>query len=282
METVPTHKSNRTPIIALVAVVIVLGATFGFYYIQSSGTISSLNQTTSSQASEISSQSSEISSQASDISSQATQLATDNAKIGNLTSNVSNLQSQISTLQAQVASDETRITSLVAKNSQANQTIASLNSQVSSDGTQIVSLNGQISSDELQISNLQSQVTSLQGITGLADYKSLAPAQVFTTGTTGNALLVKSTINDAGYISITVTSASDYANEGWWVTENFSSSVVSPSYYGMTMPGTGIFYTFSSQSETEICPVVPGTIAVYLATHDSSPQSATLSVMYYY
>jgi peptidoglycan hydrolase CwlO-like protein len=282
METVPARQSSRTSIVALVAIVIVLGAAFGFYYIQSSGTISTLNQTTSSQASEISSQSSEISTQASQITSQVAQLGADNAKITNLTSNVSNLQSKVASLQAQVTSDEARITSLIAKNSQANQTIASLSSQVSSLNTQISSLNGQITSDESQVSTLQSQVASLQAMTGLSDYKSLVSAQVFATGTTGDILLTKSVINNAGYIAITVTSASDYAKEGWWVMDNFSSSVNSPTYAGIIIPGAGMFYPFSSQSETEICPVVSGTIAVYLATSDTSAQSATLSVVYYY
>jgi uncharacterized coiled-coil protein SlyX len=282
METAPARQSSRTPIIALVAIVIVLGAAFGFYYIQSSGTISSLNQTTSSQASEISSQSSEIASQTSQIASQATQLAADNAKITNLTSSVYNLQSEVTSLQAQVASDEARITSLVAKNNQANQTIASLNSQVTSLNTQISSLNGQITSDASQISSLQSQVASLQGITGLSEYKTLVTVQLFTTGTTGSVRLTSSVINYAGYIAITVTSASDYANEGWQVRDNYSSSVVSPTYVGIVMPAEGEFYPFNSQSETQVCPVVPGTVAVYLATSDSSAQSATLSVVYYY
>ena len=134
-------------------VLIVLGAVFGYYYLQSSSTISSLNQTVNSRAIEVSQKNTLISNLNATIVSNNAKIANDTAKIANLTSTITSLQSQ-------VQADEARINSLLAKNAQENQTIASLNSQ-------IASLNSQIASYQSQVSSLQAQVSQLQAQVGL-------------------------------------------------------------------------------------------------------------------
>lgn len=241
----PTHQS-RTPLFALVAVVVILGAAFGFYYFQASGSIASKDQT--------------ISSQSSEIASQLAQISADNSQIANLNS--------------QVSSDQAMITSLTSGYARANQTIASLNSQ-------ITTLNSQISSDLSQISSLQSQVSSLQIIAALTDSTSLVSSQTFTTNSSGVVLLTTFTAKDAGYVLVSVTSASDAANMGPEVKMTFASNVQG-SYRGMIIPALGFFYSFSQVPDALPIPVTPGTVSVYLVTSDTSAQTATVSVIYYY
>jgi|SRR2546428_1532486 len=141
-----------TPVVrvgaGLISVVVVLGGALGYYYLQSSNTISTLNQTISSQVQTISSQSNQLTQRNSLISSLNATIRTDTSKIAEDTSRIANLTSTVTTLQ-------TRMISLVAKAAQQNTTIASLNNQ-------IVSLNAQIGTAQSQISSLQAQVSQLQ------------------------------------------------------------------------------------------------------------------------
>ena len=242
---IPPSK-GRGPLIALVAVIIVLGAGFGFYYLQSSSTISGLDQK---------------------ISSQQGQITADNAKI-------SDLNQTIISLQSQVATDESRINSITAKDLQANQTIASLDSQVSS-------LNAQITTYQSQVTSLQNQVCSLQAIGSLTSTEHLVSAQTFNTGTSGQVTVTTFTAQYAGYVLVSVSSASDPTNEGPEVFLSFSSGVQGD-YGSMTIPTQGYFIPFSSSVNALPVPVVPGTVTVYLDTADTTAQTATLTVVYYY
>ena len=283
--------AGKLPIVVLAIVVVVLGAAFGVYYVQASGTITSLNQTVTSQSSQMSSQSSQISSQSTQISTQASQIAaqvqqitTDNAKITSLNSTVGSLQTQVTSLQSQVATDQTKISLLTTKDTKANQTIASLNSQITTLNSQITSLNSQISPLESQISSLQAQIASLQTITGLSQSTSEVSSQSFSTGTTAQVQVASFAANYAGYVAITVTAASDYSNEGAETCNVYASSVNSPTYGQICIPGgaSGYFEPLSGIPDTGVFPVLPGTVTVYLVTADSTAQSATLSVTYYY
>jgi len=140
---------------------------------------------------------------------------------------------------------------------------------------QITSLNGQITS-------LQAQVSMLESVTGLSDSTTELNAQTFHTGSGGNVSVVTFTAKYAGYLAMTVTSASDYSNEGGTMGITYASSVNSPDYLGIIIPFSNGFYPFGGVPDTLIFPVAPGTITVYLATSDNSSQSATLSVIYYY
>ena len=81
---------------------------------------------------------------------------------------------------------------------------------------------------------------------------------------------------------MTVTSASDYANEGIETDNTFSSSINSPSYSGIYIPSNGYYFPFASVPDTQVFPVVKGTVTVNLLTSDTTAQSATISVTYYY
>jgi len=143
----------------LITVVVVLGGAFGYYYVQSSNTISSLNQTISSQVQTISTQSLQLSQRNALISSLNATILTDTSKIANDTARIVNLTSTVTTLQ-------TRMTSLVAKAAQQNTTIASLNNQIASLNAQIGTAQSQISSLQAQVSQLQAELTAYaRGIT---------------------------------------------------------------------------------------------------------------------
>jgi chaperonin cofactor prefoldin len=253
----PARKANghsRTPLLAMLVIIILLGAFLGYYYLQSSSEISSLNQTAASQ-------SSQLGVQAQQIASDNAKISSDTSEITNLTSTVSSLQARISTLNGQVSSDQSQITQLES---------------------QVSSYQSQISTLQSQVSSLQSQVSSLEAVTGLTESTLETNAQSFNTGTSGGVQITSFTANYAGYVAVTVTAASDPTNEGPEVDVVFASSVHSPSYSGIDMPSSGFFYPFSSSSETISVPVAPGTVTVYLETSDITAQTATVSVVYYY
>jgi len=280
--------------VALVVVIVIIAGAFGYYFITASGTISSqssqissqssvvsaqsnqissLGSVVSSQSSQVSTQSAQISSQSGQISAQTAQIATQAALIAADNTQIANLTSKVNSLKMQVAADQAKIQTLTTGYAVANATITSLNSQ-------IASLNTEISALDSQIAGLQAQVSILQSITGLSSSTTEVNAQFFYT--TGNALVVTFTANYAGYVAMTVTSASDYSNEGGTIHITYALNVNSPYYSGIYIPSQGFFYPFGGIPDTLIFPVTPGTITLYLGTSDLTQQSATLSVIYYY
>lgn len=252
MEAAP--KQNRAVVFGLIAVIIVLGAAFGLYFVEATGTISSKDRT---------------------ISSQSAQLSNDVAQISADEASVTNLTSTVASLRQTVAADSAEVSSLTAGYTRANGTIATLNSQ-------ITSLNAQIASDNSQIAALQSQVTSLQAISTLSSNEALVTSQLFTTNSSGLLELGSFTTQYAGYLSITATSSSDPANVGCFVDNTFAANVLSPDFSGIVIPGGGFFLVFGSIPATLVFPVTPGTVAVYLATADLTAQNATVAVTYFY
>jgi chaperonin cofactor prefoldin len=254
--------------VAAVVVIAILGASFGsYFYYTSAYEIPSLNHIILSQSTKISSLNQTVSSQASQLASQAQQIASDNAKISNDTSEINNLTSTISSLQSKIAALNGQLISDQSK-------ITQLQSLISAYQSQIATLQNQIAS-------LQIQVSSLEAIAGLTETTIETPTSSFSTGDNGLVQIAGFTADYAGYVSVTVSSASDPTNEGLQVLIEFAPSV-SSSYSGIYIPGSQNFYPFSSSSETDVIPVVPGTVLVYLATSDITSQTATLSVTYYY
>jgi hypothetical protein len=156
----------------------------------------------------------------------------------------------------------------------ANGTITTLNAQISSD-------NLQIAVDMAQIATLQSQVSMLQGIAGLSDSVDEASGTYYT-GSGGNTTIVTFTANYAGYVAMSFTAASDAPNEGMTIHLTYGANVNSPTYTGLYIPPAGYFYVLGYIPGTVIIPVTSGTITVYLETADSTSQSGTLTVTYYY
>jgi TolA-binding protein len=240
--------------VAAVVVIAILGVSFGsYFYYTSAYEIPSLNHTISSQAQQIASDNAKISN--------------DTSKINNLTSTISSLQNKIAALNGQLSSDQSQITQLQSQ-------ITQLQSQISTYQSQIITLQNQITS-------LQTQVSSLEAIAGLNEATIETPTSSFSTGDNGLVQIAGFTADYAGYVSVTVSYASDPTNEGLQTTIEFAPSIYS-SYSGIIIPSSQTFYTFSSSSETDVIPVVPGTVLVYLETSDITPQTATLSVTYYY
>ena len=237
--------------VVLVVVIVVLGAGFGYYYFQSTGTISSLNST--------------ISVRNARISSLNATIASDKDRIANLTGTVANLRST-------VASDEAKIAQLNTGYAHANATITTLNAQ-------IATLNVSIAVDEAMITNLQTQVTDLTATLNLSKSTVEVGPQSFQT--TGHQQVAAFTALYAGYVVITSSAASDFSHEGTDVNIAFANNVYSPSYSGIDIPASGLFYVFGSATDSIVVPIAPGTVTVYLDTSDLTSQSATLTVTYY-
>ena len=242
---VEPKKSGRTLVVVLVVVILLLGALFGYYYVQSTNTVNSLNET--------------IALKDAQISALSATVAANTLKIANLTAQVQSLQAIVD--------------ALTAGYTQANATIASLNAQVAS-------LNSQISSLNAQITQLQSQNADLMDIIALNKVTVQVPTTTFHTN--GSTTVISFSADYAGYVIVTMTAASDFAHEGIEVNNTFASSINSPYYTGIIMPGEGFFYAFSGVPDAQVFPVVPGIVTVYLQTSDLSDQTATLTVTYYY
>ena len=171
------------------------------------------------------------------------------------------------------------ITSITAKDQQANKTISSLNSEVSTLDSQISSLNTQISTDMSQMISLQNQVADLQAISSLQSKQTVVSSKSVTD--LGETNVTTFTADYAGYVLVTVSAASDYANEGTGVYLVFASSVQGH-YSAMVIPAKGYFEGFSGVPDALPLPVVPGTVTVYLDSVDSTAQTATVTVVYFY
>ena len=231
----------------LIAVIVVLGGAFSYYYVSSSGTISS---------------------QSSQLSANAAQIASDSAKITGLTSTVASLQQTLNAANA-------RLSSLTAGYAKANSTIDALNAQVTS-------ISAEIASDTAQITSLQQEVSSLQAIATLAQFTVLVSSQQVFTNASGIALLDNFTANYAGYVTVTASASSDPANVGAFTDQTFSAAINSPDFTGIAIPAGGFYFPFNSVPSTIVFPVLPGSVAVYLVTSDATAQSATVTVTYYY
>lgn len=155
-------RGSRTVLVVFFVIVVVLVAAFGYYYVQSSGTISSQESQISAQLAQLSAKESQLSAKTAQLASDNATITNDNARIANLTSIVSSFVSKVSSLQSEVTTDQAKVSSLTSRDAQANKTIDSLNTQIGSLQSQISTLNGQVASDQSQISSLQSQVSSLQ------------------------------------------------------------------------------------------------------------------------
>ena len=250
MEVAPGPKKNLTlPLALMVALVVVVGA-FGYYYVQSSAEMSALDQT-------VTSQSQASVSQASRLSAFAAQIQKDSG--------------EISALNSTIAADRAQVAALRSGYAGANATIASLDAQVGA-------LNSQITTDNAQVASLQSQILSLQAAASLSESRVVAQSQSFTTNSSGVVLVAKFTPGDAGYVVVSVSADSDPANDGVAIANLFGSEVNSPDYSGILIP-TG---AFGSVPTVMVIPVAPGTAYVYLATADTTAQTSTLSVTYYY
>lgn len=295
--------------VALIAVIVVLGGAFGYYFITASGTISSQSSQISSQSSvvsaqsnqisslgsvvssqssqvstqsaQISSQSGQISSQSGQLSAQSAQIATQAAQIAADNTQIANLTSKVNSLKTQVAADQAKIQSLTTGYAASNATIVSLNSQIATLNTQIATLNGEIATDNAQIASLQAQVASLMAITGLSDSTNEASGTYYTGGS-GSVAIVTFTANYAGYVAMSFTAASDAANEGMTIDLTYGANVNAPTYSGLYLPCCGYFYIVGYIPGSVVIPVTSGTVTVYLETSDFTSQSGTLTVTYYY
>ena len=246
-------KERRLGFLALVIIVLLLAATFGLYYWQSTNTISGLNKTITSQASVLSSQSR-------DISSASTRIA-------NLSSTVSALQSRLSTLESEASADKAEINSITSKDSEANQTISSLNSKVSS-------LNSQISSIEAQLKFLGSTFTAISSLpVTVENVTSSFTAEPQAATKVGGFIAL-----GTGYVAVNITSLSQvgaaYVEFGC-----NCSFVLSTNSTALSVVGP---YPISGTSGLVLVPVIaPGDVFVFVYDQSSTVLYGEVSIAYY-
>jgi peptidoglycan hydrolase CwlO-like protein len=272
---VKEKKGSMVPLLAAVVVIVVLGAGFGYYYLQASSQISSLNT-----------QNAGLSSQ---LSTALDNIGKDNNQIAALTSNVTSLQnqvsndkSQISSLQGTISSDNASLATLSSQNATNSALIATLRANMTSLQNSVGSLNSQVGSLNSQISSLNSQISTLQGqVNSYSGLLALSSQQVEVSSTTvspqlGQLNKIGSTFNVqyAGYVIITISGTFTPADVVLAVGNNFSSSI--QTHYGYNI---NVFQP-GSTSDSLIFQVVPGQATAYIATNETGI-SPTVSVVYY-
>lgn len=110
----PRTGGSRTSLLAAVVVIVLIGATFGYYYATASSNISSLNG--------------QVSSLNGQVTSLNGRLSTLNLNIVSLTSEAGSLSSEISSQSSEISSQSSQISSLSEQASSASSQIASLSS----------------------------------------------------------------------------------------------------------------------------------------------------------
>jgi len=302
---------------ALTVVIIFLAAFLAYYDWTTQSQLSSRDATISSQSSTIAQQvssmavqssqiqvqSAQIQNQSSKITSLSAAIASDEQQIGtleaNLTSTMNSLSSakaQIATDGAQITADNDKIASLTAGYSKANGTIASqtteiaqlnanvttLQSQVSSLNAEATSLQKQVTTLNDKISSLQTQVLEMTDVENLADETIESSSQLYQIpagSSSGPGVTDVTTFSApyAGYIVVNMSSISDIDNVGIGINMTFSSHVHSSLYLGDLFN-----WGFSSVPDSPVIPVTPGTVSIVCLNYDTTAQSETLSVAYYY
>jgi len=230
--------------LASVIVILILLAGFGYYFVTTSGKISSLNSS----------------------------LSADNSSITSLQSEVVTLQGSVSGLQANVTSFQQLVAMLHATVSSDQIKIASLNGSLAADKATISSLNAQINTDNALIANLTATV-NLQSSMVLVNSQSVV---IYGNASTPSPFLTLSPAH-AGYLLIQVSGAT----EGYLVlssqtpTANNPSAAIFESITGLNPASPGATYF--------IIPVVPGSGTTFaLIAVGSADGSATVTASYYY
>lgn len=198
-----------------------------------------------------------------------------------LQSNLNIANSQITSLTSKNQILNNQITSLNQNISALEQEKTTLESQLTTAVNNASSLQTQLNQVNSQLSSLQTQVNTLNDVVALKSSTTEVSSQSFSTGTSGNVSVITFSANYSGYVVISDQSASDYANEGPSILDLFSSSIQN-SYAGVYIPSYGFFNSFTRVGSSIAYPITPGTITVYLDTSDTTAQTATLTVTYYY
>ncbi len=218
--------------------------------------------------------------QNSELNSLRNSLNTANAQNTQLNANVSSMQTQKQSLETEILQLNSSITALQSQKATLQERLVQEEANLTQAEGNITILDNQISVLNTQIQSLNSQVSNLNSVVQLQDSQEVALPRNFVTNSTGMVEVASLAATDAGYVSIQITSASDYAKEGIFVLDMYSSSVHS-SHSGIYLPSSSIFYPFDRLFDTIAVPVVPGQVTIYLATSDTTAQSATLAMTYW-
>jgi hypothetical protein len=254
-----TSPQRRLPLIASVAVIVVLVGGFAYYYVTATGTIASLNSSISSQQGVIAGQASTISGQSSTIQAQSSTINSQSSDINTLRANVTAYQALVVSLHGLISADTAQI--------------ATLNANLTADTTTIATLNVQIVTAEALISNLTTTV-DLQASHILVNAHS---ETIY--GNTATNPVPYSTFSPthAGYILLQVSAATI----GWFAEIDYAPTASNPS--------GGIYATFTFLATSSpavgyvIVPVVPGSyVSFWLWSATASYGTCTVTATYFY
>ncbi len=227
---------------------VVVSGVLGYYYWQTTNTISQRNLTIATQQAQIA----QLNSQIASLNSQITSLQ------GNLTtanSTITSLQGQLSSTQAQFASAQAQILSKSGELTASQSQVSTLQSQITSLNSQVTTLQSE-KADLQNIVNLGASTVQASSIPISQTYGALSSVSSFNVNYAGYLLITGSSSSATGYIRVT-DSYSNYA---------FNSSNIS---FGT---GTSV-----------VVPVLPGSITVSFGNTDGAGTvTATISVTYYY
>lgn len=274
--TIAEKKPSKLPIVALVVVIVILCAGFGYYYTQASSQIANLNTKLSVANDNLTSDQHEISVLNSNISTLQSTVSNDVQNIVSLKGTVQSDNSTIASLNAEAIALNENISGLNGNLEAEKSQVTSLNAQISqlqanetSEAQQITALNIQVSNDNYTLSNMQSQVSSLKGITTMSESTVELSDEHVTVPNSQYLSVLNFTASYPGYIVITSTAAGN---------QSFSEVLdqISLTQYSLTSG----FYFLSYSSTSIIIPVGPGQINVYYG--DTAGTQTALTITYYY
>jgi len=258
------------PLLALVAVVVLLGALLGYIYMGDSNQISTLNSQVSSQSVQISSMEaqhnvdiSNITAEKAEISSDTAQIASDINTISSLKTSIANDVQTISSLNGTVKSDTSEISSLQSQIANSNTQVQSLTSQVSSLESQVSSLQSQVSGLQSTINNLRDTNNEISGAMGQTSSQILHQNEAFAVPTGQQESFIIH-VYTGGYLLATVVTST---SSDTVVMTNMTSSAK----YDVGSSGTVAFY-------------VPANTYLQLNFLDANTRSfsATVDVWFFY
>jgi hypothetical protein len=227
------------PLLASVAVIILIGAAFGYFYVSASSNISSLNGQVTSLNNEVSSLNLNITAQ-------------ENARLA---------------LQASLKQASTTIVSLTSEVGSLSGVISSQSSQVNSLLGQVSSQNSQINSLSGQISSASSQIASLSSVAFLNVRTTLVNNQNYNLPFNSSTTITSFSVSTGGYLQISGTSNTNLIIAVCYGSTSQSQCDHSTMYFGIY---------FGYGSATFNIPLMPG--PVWINAFNYNAGTATLTV----
>jgi hypothetical protein len=215
--------------------------------------------------------------------SDQTQITADQGNITALVSQSSMLQTELSQANGNNTDLQLKVTSLTSQIQSLDATVGVLNSSITTLNSQITTLTAETVTLTTQATQLQTQETQLQTIVALGNSQVEQTSRSFQLPAANETYspevqVVNFTAQYSGYVSIIYSDATNTTFTGPLIINDFSSAVSSPTYAGLfDGPFLGLF-----SNQTLVVPVAPGSVTVFLVNFVEAPESANVTVTYYW